>query len=237
MENIEKARHILLENPVKNYCAIRLLSLMEDPAVTIEDRSILVVDSSPEGKFAILVPDGPPGYKSIFSKNPGEPSEFFIIDDWPLEHILHNRRISQDLDCFQLHLPDTIVLPEDDRRINDIGVEQAGYIYSNYDSRDFTTEDYIRAQIQSGPAIGIFNNNCLIAWAMTHEEGSMGILQVMPEHRRQGYGASLTTALSRRIRQIGGIPTVHIVKTNQASLAMSKKHGFIHNANVHWLLA
>ena len=197
----------------------------------------MVVDLSPDGKFAILVPEGPPGNKGIFSDIPAEPSEFYIIDDWPLEYILPHRHISRDLECFQLHLPDTVVLPEDDPRIKDIGIEHAGFIYANYDSRDFTTEDYIRGQIQSGPAIGIIDKNHLIAWAMTHEEGSMGILNVMPEVRRQGLGTNLTTALSRRIRQAGGIPTVHIVKTNQASLAMAKKHGFIRNANVHWLQA
>ena len=237
MEKIETVRRILHQNPVKNYCAIQLLSLMKNPVVTIEDRTVLVADSSLEGKFTILVPDGPPGNKSIFANIPAEPSEFYIIDDWPLEYILPNRHISRDLDCFQLHLPDDIVLAEDDPRICDIGIEHAGYIYANYDSRDFTTVDYIRGQLQSGPAVGIFKDNRLVAWTMTHEECSMGFLTVLSEYRRQGLGAALTTALSRRVRQAGGIPTVHIVKTNRASLAMSRKHGFIHNANIHWLLA
>jgi ribosomal protein S18 acetylase RimI-like enzyme len=237
MGKIETAHHILLQNPIRNYCAIRLLSLMENPDIAIENRTVLITDKSTEGKFSVFVPSGPSGNKDIFAKIPTQPGELFIIDDWPLEYILPNQQLSRDLDCYQLHLPDDVVLPEDDARICDIGIEHAAYIYTNYDSHEFTTQDYIDRQIQSGPAIGIIENERLIAWAMTHEEGSMGFLTVLPEYRRQGLGARLTTALSRRIRQADGIPTVHIVKTNQASLAMAKKNGFIHNANVHWLLS
>lgn len=237
MNNIETAHKILAQDLIRNYCAIHLLSLMDNPTVLVEGHNVLAFETSSEGKFALLVPSGAPGNRSIFFKLPENANEFFIIEDWPLEYILPGRNFSRDLGCLQLHLPDEFTLPEDDPRICTIGIEHALYIYENYDSRDFTTENYIRKQIQSGPAIGIFENNRLIAWAMTHEEGSMGFLTVLPQYRRQGLGTKLTTALSRRIRQAGGIPTVHILKTNQASLEMSRKHGFIHNSNIHWLLA
>jgi len=58
-----------------------------------------------------------------------------------------------------------------------------------------------------------------------HLEGSMGILYVLPEYRRRGFGAALETAMIARTMERGFVPFGQVVKDNQPSLRLQQKLG------------
>lgn len=59
-----------------------------------------------------------------------------------------------------------------------------------------------------------------------HPEGSMGLLQVLPEHRRKGYGEELERFMINRFLEEGRTPYGHVIVGNEKSLALQKKLGY-----------
>ena len=65
-----------------------------------------------------------------------------------------------------------------------------------------------------------------------HLEGSMGLLYVFPEYRRQGYAVALEKAMIARTLKEGFIPFGQVEKGNHASLALQKKIGMTVSDNL-----
>jgi GNAT superfamily N-acetyltransferase len=72
--------------------------------------------------------------------------------------------------------------------------------------------------------VGYVNGEA-VGYIGTHKEGTMGLLEVMPEHRRKGYGTLLEKALINEQLSKGITPFGHILETNVASIALQKAIG------------
>ncbi|MDD5864084.1 MAG: GNAT family N-acetyltransferase [Firmicutes bacterium] len=69
-----------------------------------------------------------------------------------------------------------------------------------------------------------------------HLEGSMGLLQVLPEYRGCGYGTELETFLLRRTLGEGFQPFCQVETGNSVSLKLQRKLGLeISREHVYWL--
>lgn len=86
--------------------------------------------------------------------------------------------------------------------------------------------DYLRGRIAAGRMWGLFEGDAIAGFIGMHPEGSMGLLEVLPEYRRRGYGYLLEAYLIRLHLQRGWTPYCHVVKGNEASLRLQKKLGF-----------
>ena len=65
----------------------------------------------------------------------------------------------------------------------------------------------------------------LVGFIGEHDEASMGMLEVFPEHRRRGYAQALEAALIERFRAVGRTPYCHVALGNEASRALQRKLG------------
>ena len=72
---------------------------------------------------------------------------------------------------------------------------------------------------------GLFEDGKLAGFIGTHSEGSMGILEVFPEHRRKGYGMMLESYLIRWHLERGWTPFGHVIDGNEASVRLQQKAG------------
>lgn len=69
-----------------------------------------------------------------------------------------------------------------------------------------------------------------------HPEGSMGLLQVFPEYRRQGYGEELESFMINRFLEEGRVPYAHIIVDNEKSMNLQKKLGYeVADKKIYWL--
>jgi len=59
-----------------------------------------------------------------------------------------------------------------------------------------------------------------------HPEGSMGLLYIFPDYRRQGYAEETEKFLMTECFRRGKIPYGHVVYGNEASMHLQKKLGF-----------
>ena len=88
---------------------------------------------------------------------------------------------------------------------------------------------YIRSRLESGPSVGIFDGDELVAWYGTHmvtdRVAVMGFLHVLDEYRHRGYARSLSCALVKEIFRGGRIPACHVYADNEPSLNLMDSLG------------
>lgn len=117
--------------------------------------------------------------------------------------------------------------------LHELTMAELGFVYKNYDHP--SDERYLAERIKAG-MIGAFSGNELAGFVGTHDEGTMGILQVLPEFRRRGIAYSLEAAMINRQLELGYVPHAHIVTTNKASILLQKKLGLsVSDKTVTWL--
>lgn len=100
--------------------------------------------------------------------------------------------------------------------------------YTDQVCRNYETMDdrkYIEDLIGKKRMWGIFDNGTLAGFIGEHSEGSIGLLEVLPEYRRKGYGYKLEAFLINRFLQLGETPFCQVKTDNAKSLALQRKIG------------
>ena len=77
-----------------------------------------------------------------------------------------------------------------------------------------------------------YHKDELVGFIGEHLEGSMGLLQVFPEYRRNGYAEELEKAYIKHTMEKGYVPFGQVVKDNVASLELQKKLEFEKSENL-----
>lgn len=224
----------LKNNPIKN---ANMINFIQDYMVTdvryMED-SVLVKGKSDEN-WIYISSSSKEEFIKLLKTLKDEDKFYAIMEDWMLDILLKERSLEWQLSCMKLYFPYDIVLPKNRYVIDQLVVEEAQYIYDNYDYKSYTTVDYIKDRIKKSVALGIHKDNKLIAFVMTHDDGAIGFLHVLPAYRRMGYAQELTIAAITRLRKAGQIPYVHIEEANEKSMYLAKKIGFISDRRIHWV--
>lgn len=89
----------------------------------------------------------------------------------------------------------------------------------------YDDEEEMRQLIGMGRIYGAFINDTPAGRIGLHPEGCMGLLDVNPAFRRRGVGEMLEAYLIKELLSAGITPFGQIVRTNEASLALSRKLG------------
>lgn len=173
--------------------------------------------------------------RGLLNKLSGDEKYFFIQEDFLVPLLKERSEIDWILACRKLYYPDEIELCDTKVNIRVLSKDEAEYIYRNYDYKMYTSVDYIRDRIANGIAIGIEEEDKLVAWIITQDDGAMGFLTVLPDYRRKGYGYELTTAMIKRVRAAGDLPFVHIEETNEKSMFLAMKMGYVKDSLVQWI--
>ncbi|MEG2420711.1 MAG: GNAT family N-acetyltransferase [Oscillospiraceae bacterium] len=100
--------------------------------------------------------------------------------------------------------------------------EHTQFVHQHY-SCDFSM-DYIARAIDEG-MIGIFVEGRMAGFIGNHFEGTMGLLEVLPEYRRRGFGEVLERAEVRLLLSQGKLALAHVFADNEKSLALQRKIG------------
>lgn len=73
---------------------------------------------------------------------------------------------------------------------------------------------------------GGFRDLECVGFIGTHEEGTMGMLEILEKYRNRGYGRALEQLLANEYIKAGRFPYCHILEKNTASLNLQKSMGF-----------
>lgn len=95
-------------------------------------------------------------------------------------------------------------------------------VTANYQMED---GEYLGWLITQGELVGAFDGDALMAFAGRHAEGSMGLLEVLPQYRRRGLGSLLQSHIIHLELSRGHIPYGQVFDGNEPSLALQRSLG------------
>jgi GNAT superfamily N-acetyltransferase len=85
---------------------------------------------------------------------------------------------------------------------------------------------YVLDRLRGGHLVGAFAGQQLLGFIGQHAQGALGLLVVLPQHRRQGLAEFLLTHSVNQLLDQGRTPYDHIEAGNQASQQLQRKLGF-----------
>ena len=118
----------------------------------------------------------------------------------------------------------------------EIRLLDAGYldfVHAHYHMVDDVT--YLSERLEAG-MFGVFVRGEIAGFVGTHEEQTMGLLEILPEYRRLGLAYALEAHLLNHLLSIGQTPFCQVAIHNEPSLRLQRKLGLtISDTVVYWL--
>ena len=102
----------------------------------------------------------------------------------------------------------------------------AGAIAEHYSHPEYLRPGELEELLAAGRVIGGFEDGRLVGFVGEHPHGAMGMLEVLPEARRRGWGSTLAAAKVRHLLDEGRLPWAEVWPDNDASLALELSMGF-----------
>lgn len=87
------------------------------------------------------------------------------------------------------------------------------------------TSEYVSERIRHGAVYGAFYDEKIVGFIANHEEGSIGMLYVLPEYRKRHVAMALETYCMNLAVERGEIPYGQVVLGNEASIRLQEKMG------------
>lgn len=154
------------------------------------------------------------------------PSLMTVHQDFLAEEAARRFGLCEFLRCNQAVWlnPAPPAIPETECHIEALPPEMAETVCGLY-SHNIGLE-YIRGRILAGELFGAFRDGVLMGFAGLHEEGSMGMLEVLPAFRRKGLATALGAYLCGWLLERGLTPYSQFTLENAASRRLHEKAGF-----------
>lgn len=117
-------------------------------------------------------------------------------------------------------------------RIEPMVMDDFPVLVENYHHAD---KAYLRGRIECGSMLKAVVDGKVAAFIGRHSEGTIGLLEVLPEYRRRHIGEQLEMTYINLLLESGRVPYCHVAVDNEASLALQRKLGFVTGSSlVHW---
>jgi tRNA (guanine37-N1)-methyltransferase len=128
--------------------------------------------------------------------------------------------------------PIAYTLPEG-AEIHKLDESYVGFVHAHYHMVDDI--GYIRDRIEAD-MFGVFLAGEIAGFVGTHEERSMGLLEILPEYRRLGLAYALEAHMINHLLSQGRVPFCQVAIVNEASIRLQQKLGLvISDQVVYWL--
>lgn len=176
-----------------------------------------------------------PGELGMLARRLSEKDEYFAaIEPWMVPLLRGERGMAWSLPMVRFILPDAVALPVVEAATEALSPDDAVVVYEDSNYADFISLDYARSRILAGPAVGVREDDMLVAWGMTQDDGAMGFLHVLQPYRQRGFGRRITIALATELRRRGRLPFAHISESNGSAISLVTTLGFERGEAVQW---
>jgi 8-oxo-dGTP diphosphatase len=234
MKTKEELLEILNNNRITNLNIINFVRDYGFDSIEQEGDSFLIMGTS-DRDWIYFSSESAVEFTELMKKlKPGDKC-FAGLEDWMLALICRKYDFEWRLSCERLIFPDNIKLNEAKNPMRKLTKADAEYIFKNSKYKQYLTLKYIEDRIQKGINAGIEIDGKLAAWVMSHDDGSIGFLNVLEEYRRKHLGYDITLSAIKMYRERKEIPFVHIEASNIGSINLARKAGFEFDRNIHWI--
>lgn len=116
--------------------------------------------------------------------------------------------------------------------VRSLTVEQAGLVNEHWGAAD--SEEYVRSRIEDGPSAAVWEEGRPVSWALTHDDGQLGMMFTLPGARRMGYARSVTAALVEQLLAAGKTPFLYTSHSNVAAQHTAERFSFRRWGDYRW---
>ena len=160
---------------------------------------------------------------------------YYSIEDWVMPLILANGEEEWRMETDRYMLDPDIALPKPVNEIVPLTPDHTDYIFEHTDYREYTDKDYIRDRLERDISAAIMKDGKPVAWGLTHDDGALGFLHVLPEYRGKGYGRDIVLARIAMKREAGLPVYCNIVPDNFPAIKLMESLGFKFDRKIFWL--
>lgn len=170
------------------------------------------------------------------------PYDFNIIsvhDKFSFDLLLEKHIFSETMICYNtVYTKKTpIAYEKHSIEIKPLTIEYRDNIINSYCKIDIVDSNYIENRLKENVMFGAFVDSNLCGFIGIHEEGSIGMLEVLPEFKGKGIGSALQIEATNNALTHKRYPYGQVIETNTASTALQKKLGFeLSKDKVYWLI-
>ncbi len=228
----EECRRLLLNEPEQN---VSILCMAEEyPLLEVmEQAGMLMCRFQSDEEWCHFSHNADAGFIDNFFGKHGQRQFIVVSDSHLFDWISKAYRVAWSISCYRLFL-DQSVFPEPAADIEQLRPDELRYVYDNSNYQQFLNMDYLSKRLELGGGYCIRDQQSPVAWIMTHDDGSVGMLHVLDAYRRRGYARRLVIAMSRKVSQKGRPVFAHIEPTNIPSLKLFGSLGFIVRNRLTW---
>ncbi len=226
---------ILSANRVKN---ISLINFIRQYGFSTVDQiaDSFIVRGFSDRPWIFFSSDNQVQFMELTRRLTPEDHNFASLEDWMLPFILKRGCPKWQLECLKLYYPENSTFTKiNSHRVVNIDENEAEFIFKHYEYHEFAELEYVQERLKNGPALGIYYHGKLAAFVMTHDDGAMGFLTVLPEYRRKGFAKDLLAEMTWKLRANGELPFVQIEEDNFQSINLVQQFGFVIDQKIHWV--
>lgn len=167
---------------------------------------------------------------------PGLERQIIVRGRELIEPLTREHGFTVEMECCHAVYPSTEPIPyslPEGAEIRPLDQSHLDFVHAHYHMVDDIA--YIRERIDAG-MFGVFFGGTIAGFIGTHEELTMGLLEILPEYRRLGLAYALEAHLINHLLSIGQTPFCQVAIHNEPSLALQRKLGLtISDTKVYWL--
>ncbi len=222
-------KHPLLNLPVMGFFQNYLL----ENAITSGESMILTGTSDYTWAY-LAVPDEDE-MKTLLGKFDFKSLYFANVEEWMIPHLTRNHRIEWRLSTHRYYLPADAIVAPPANECTSLSHNDVSYIYQHSPYKDYTSETYIRERIEKDISAGIWLDGELAGWGLTHDDSSLGFLNVLAKYRGKGVGENIFRSLIHGKREKQKSVFVNVEPHNKQSISLLTKLGLEFDRQVSWL--
>jgi ribosomal protein S18 acetylase RimI-like enzyme len=194
----------------------------------------MILKGSSDYSWAYLSVQDEKELQVLLEKFDFETLYFANVEEWMIPHLTQNHRIEWKLSTLRYYLPEDVEV-ELQHECMPLDESVISYIFQHSPYKDYTSEEYIKQRLENDVSAGIWVDGQLVGWGLTHDDGSLGFLNVLSGYRGQGIGESIFRCLIHARREKRKPVFVNVEAHNKQSQNLLCKLGFRYDRPVSWV--
>jgi ribosomal protein S18 acetylase RimI-like enzyme len=224
----------LKKNPIQNLPVIGFFENYPLEKHLVYGKSMILKGSS-DYAWAYLSVIDDEELEILLEKFEYESLYFANVEEWMLPFLTLSHRVEWKLATHRYYLPENVEVAPSQHQCTLLSDSMVGYIFQHSPYKDFTSEAYIKQRLERDISAGIWVDDKLVGWGLTHDDGSLGFLNVLSGFRGQGMGEAVFRSLINAKRERDKPVFVNVEPHNKQSVNLLSKLGFRYDRPVSWV--
>jgi ribosomal protein S18 acetylase RimI-like enzyme len=198
---------------------------------------LIMLTGTSDHNWVYFLGDNKQGLGSVLKQSSFSYRYYANVEQWMLPVFSKDFKLQWELKTLRYYLEENTAAHPPRYECQSIEASEAGYILEHSPYKKYTSLNYIKSQLQNDISSGIWIDNHLSGWALTHDDGSLGFLNILPQHRKKGLGEALVNSLVIKRKKEKKPVFVNIEPNNLPALKLVEKLGFSFDRITSWVKA